>query len=60
MKARHKLTGEILTVKKDFGSVLSCWIPKPYYMKNTHILIDVCICLRENLEFEVKQLKLEI
>lgn len=60
MKARHKLTGQILTIKKDFGSALSCYIPEPYYMKNTNTLIDVCVCRRENLQFENEQLKLKL
>ena len=44
----HKLTGENLRLKKEFGNVAVCYIEKPFYLNN-RILIDTCICSKENL-----------
>lgn len=59
MIVRHKLTNEIMTVKKVNGSVAVCYLPKPYY-NAWNTLIDICVCLWVNLEVIEEQLKLEI
>lgn len=48
-KVKHKLTGEILTIKKSFDGVFTC------YLNTAHIIfgnveVDTCVCLSENLE----------
>lgn len=43
----HKLTGQILTIKKDYGSVVSCYC-EPYLLWN-NVKNDTVICLKENL-----------
>ena len=57
----HKHTGERMRVKKDTGRVCTCWIEKPYYI-GVRTLVDVRVCMKENLIFENKkgQLKLEL
>lgn len=47
MKYRHKLTGQILTLKKSFGNVGTFYCEeKPFY----NIIINTCVCLMENVE----------
>ncbi len=48
-KVKHSLSGECLTIKKVFSKVAICYIEKPYYLPKTRILIDVQVCLIENL-----------
>lgn len=51
IKCKHKLTGEILTIKKINGSVATCYINEPYYLPNTWVLIDTVVCSMDNLIF---------
>lgn len=47
LKYRHKLTCQILTLKKTFGSVGTFYCEeRPFY--NT--TINTCVCLMENVE----------
>ena len=48
---RHRLTNEPMTIKKEFGNIVTCHIEKPYYLFN-NVLIDTVICLKENLIYE--------
>jgi hypothetical protein len=60
MKVRHKLTNQILTIVKDYGTVALCRLPEPKHFSG-QIWIDNVVCLKANLEeVKNKQLKLEI
>lgn len=48
-KVKHLLSNECLTIKKINGNVASCYIEQPYFLNKTRILIDVCVCLINNL-----------
>lgn len=45
-KAKHLLSGEVLTVKKVNGNVVTCFCA-PF--KSNGITIDVQICLKSNI-----------
>lgn len=48
MKYRHKLTDQILTLKKSFGSVGTFYCKPHQFTKR--IVVDTCVCLMENVE----------
>lgn len=51
IKVRHKLTNELMTIKKINGNIVTCFIEKPYFIYQ-RILIDVAICHKDNLIYE--------
>ena len=57
MKYIHKITGEKLILKKDFGNVSTCWIEKPYKI-NVSTLVDSRVVRKSNLIPLEKQLTL--
>lgn len=51
MKYKHKLTGEILTIKKQYGSVASCISKNEIVItEKPFISTNIFICSIENLE----------
>jgi len=58
MKYKHKLTCQILTLKKSFGSVGTFYCKPHQFTKR--IIIDTCVCLMENVELLETQLTLEL
>ena len=59
MVVRHKLTGKILTVKKDYGRVVVCKVPPGEEVTIwCNMIVDIVICDKKNLEyidsFEIK------
>ena len=51
MKYKHKLTGEILTIKKKYGSIVSCIGKNETIITEKHFLAtNIVICCIENLE----------
>ena len=64
MVVRHKLTGKVMTVKKNYGAVSSCRLAKEDETKIYFgTIVDVAICDNNNLEhidsFEIKFAKSE-
>lgn len=51
IKVRHKLTNELMTIKKINGNIVTCFIEKPYFIYQW-LLIDVAICHKDNLIYE--------
>jgi hypothetical protein len=51
IKVRHKLTNELMTIKKINGEIVTCFIQNPYFIFGW-ILIDVAICHKDNLIYE--------
>ena len=58
IKVRHKLTNELMTIKKINGEIVTCFIQNPYFMFGW-ILIDVAICHKDNLIYEKKTISLD-
>lgn len=51
MKYKHKLTGEILTIKKQYGNVVSCLSEKEIIITEKPFLsTNIFICSIENLQ----------
>jgi hypothetical protein len=48
-KVRHKLTGQILSIKSISETVASCWLPEPFKNKFDSE-VSICVCLIKNLE----------
>lgn len=57
MTHRHIKTNQLLSIKKVYGNICVCYIEKPYYIFN-NVLVDVCICHKNNLVEINGQLKL--
>lgn len=43
----HKLTGERLRIKKDYGIIVSCYTENPYDLFGREY--NIVVCLKENL-----------
>jgi len=51
MKYKHKLTGEILTIKKKYGLIVSCISENEAIISEKPFLsTNIVICCIENLE----------
>lgn len=49
-KYKHKLSGEILTLKKDFGRVAVFIIPEENRtVIYGNVVIDTCVCVWDNI-----------
>ena len=55
IKVRHKLTNELMTIKKINGDIVTCFIEKPYFIFGW-IVIDTAIVHSDNLVYEVKDI----
>lgn len=51
MTVQHKITGLIMTVKKQYGSVFVCYLSESniHNLQNSHVVIDVAVCSIDNL-----------
>jgi len=49
MTYRHKLTGNILVLKKDYGEVVSCFTQERTIPGLIRMKTDVVVCDKENL-----------
>ena len=52
MKVRHKLTGQLMTIKKVHGGVVACNVPPrvlTYACGMPYMTIDVAVCRMDNL-----------
>ena len=53
MRVRHKLTGQLMTIKKVHGGVVACNVPPQvitYPCGRPYMTIDVAVCRMDNLE----------
>jgi len=49
MTYRHKLTGNTLTIKKDYGNVASCFTQERDIPGLNRVKTNVVICAKKNL-----------
>lgn len=58
---KHKKSGKVMKLKKDYGLVVSCWLNKSdVHVIYNKLIVDTCIVQKENCEFikEYSQLSL--
>lgn len=55
IKVRHKLTNELMVIKKINGNIVTCFIANPYFIYQ-RVLIDVAICHKDNLIYETENI----
>ena len=48
MTYTHKLTGQQLTIKKQYGNVFVCYAER-FHIKGISLFSDLIICVGENL-----------